>query len=137
MKIWTGYGSEHSSNLKLIGHFADESAAKAAALVLERLKERVSADIDADTYDVGDDAPDLTDEMSDLIRELNAWSLGPPDVEQFAYDHSVERDGADLILTTEEDAIGGFVKIMLDNDARVEIFSMHTHTTAGVRKRDE
>lgn len=136
MKIWTGYGSEHSSNLKMIGRFADESAAKAAVLIFERLRERIAADVEAETYDPGDDAPDLTDEMSDLLRELKVWSLGPADVENLAYEFSVQRDGSDVILTTDENAVGGFVKIMVDRDARIEIFSMHTHTPAGNRKSD-
>lgn len=134
MKIWTGYGSEHSSNLKMIGHFRDEEAAKAAALVFERLQGRVNADIVAETYDPAEDDPDLTDAMSDLLREVRIHSLGPADVENFAYEYGVERKGSDLILTTEENNIGGFVKILVDTDARIEIFSMHTHTPAGERK---
>lgn len=137
MKIWTGYGSEHSSNLKMIGHFRDEEAAKAAALIFERLQERVNADIVAETYDPAEGAPDLTDEMSDLLRELDMYSLGPADVEDFAYEHGVERKGSALVLTTEENNIGGFVKILVDTDARIEIFSMHTHTPAGERKGGE
>jgi Family of unknown function (DUF6375) len=137
VKIWTGYGSEHSSNLKMVGHFADESAAKAAELVFERIKERIYKDMHTEGYDSGEDAPDLTDEMGQLLREINMWSLGPADVENFAYDHSVTRDGADLILTTDENAIGGFVKLLVDNDARIEIFSMHSHTSTGERKSDE
>ena len=30
MKVWHGYGTEHSMNLKLIGHFADAREANAA-----------------------------------------------------------------------------------------------------------
>jgi hypothetical protein len=137
MKIWTGYGSEHSSNLKMVGHFADESAAKAAELVFERIKDRVYADMDSDTYDPADDPPKLTDEMGRVLRELKVWSLGPADVENFAYDHSVTRDGNDLILTTDENAVGGFIKLMVDSDARIEIFSMHSHTPVGERKSGE
>jgi hypothetical protein len=137
VKIWTGYGSEHSSNLKMIGHFRDEEAAKAAALIFERLQERVNADMEAETYDPADDAPDLTDEMGELLRELKMYSLGPADVENFAYDHGVDRKGSDVILTTDENNIGGFVKILVDTDARIEIFSMHTHTATGNRQSGE
>jgi hypothetical protein len=121
----------------MVGHFADESAAKATELVFERIKERIYKDMNTEGYDPGEDAPDLTDEMGQLLREINVWSLAPADVENFAYDHSVTRDGADLILTTDENAIGGFVKLLVDNDARIEIFSMHSHTSAGERKSDE
>ena len=137
MKIWTGYGSEHSSNLKMIGHFRDEEAAKAAELVFERLRGRVYADINDQTYDPGEERPDLSDEMGHVLRELNLYSVGPADVENFAYDHSVSRHGSDLVLTTEENNVGGFVRILVDSDARIEIFSLHTHDERGERKADD
>jgi hypothetical protein len=136
VKIWTGYGSEHSANLKMIGHFSTEEAAKSAVQVFERLKERVYADMNAETYDPGEDLPDLSDEMAELLRELKLYGAGPADVENFAYDHSVSRQGADLVLTTEEDNLRGFVKILVDFDARIEIFSLHTHTPSGEPKSD-
>jgi hypothetical protein len=137
VKIWTGYGSEHSSNLKLIGHFRTEDAAKAAEQVFERLRDRVYADMNAETYDIDQDAPpDLSDEIADLLRELKLYSVGPADVENFAYDHSVRREGADVVLTTDENNIGGFVKILVDADAKIEVFSLHSHTDAGERKSE-
>jgi hypothetical protein len=137
MKIWTGYSSEHSSNLKMIGHFRDEEAAKATELVFERLRDRAYQDMNDETYDPGEDLPDLSDEMGQLLRELNQYSLGPADVVNFAYDHSVSRHGADLVLTTDENNVGGFVKILVDADARIEIFSLHTHDERGERKADD
>src|SRR5205823_3400894 len=94
----------------------------------------VRVDLEAETYEIDSDTPDLTDEMSDLLRELKMYSLSPADIENFAYEHGVEREGCDLILTTEEYDIGGFVKIFVDQAARIEIFSMHTHTPTGERK---
>ena len=137
MKIWAGYGSEHSTNLKMIGHFRDEEAARAAAEIFERLGKRVEEDMAGDTYDPGGDSPEFTDAMAALLRELEVYSLRPADVENFAYDHRVEREGLDLVLTTDEDTIGGFLKLLLDADARVEIFSMHTHTPEGTRQDEE
>jgi uncharacterized protein DUF6375 len=136
VKIWTGYGSEHSSNLKLIGHFRTEDAAKTVEQVFERLRDRVYEDMNAETYDTAETPPDLSDEMGDLLRELELYSVGPADVENFAYEHSVRREGADLELTTDENSIGGFVKLLLDADAKIEIFSLHTHTPTGERKSD-
>ncbi|WP_026911927.1 DUF6375 family protein [Patulibacter minatonensis] len=135
MKVWIGYGSEHSSNLKLIGRFQTEEAAKAAEQLFERLRDRVYADLDAETYDGDQDSPpDLSDEIAELLRELKLYSVGPADVENFAYDHSVRREGADFVLTTDENNIGGFVKILVDVDAKIEIFSLHSHTDNGERK---
>lgn len=137
MKIWTGYGSEHSSNLKMIGRFRDEEAAKAAELVFDRLRERAYEDINEETSEPDQAPPDLSDEMGQLLRDLNLYSVGPGDVDNFAYDHSVRRNGSDLVLTTDENNIGGFVKILVDSDARIEIFSLHTHDERGERRSDD
>jgi hypothetical protein len=134
VKIWIGHGSEHSSNLKLIGHFQTQDAAKSVEQVFERLRDRVYEDLDAESYDINQEPPDLTDELAELLRELKLYSVGPADVENFAYDHSVKRDGADLVVTTDENGIGGFVKALVDADAKIEIFSLHTHTPGGERK---
>jgi hypothetical protein len=137
MKLWTGFGSEHSSNLKMVGHFADESAARAVEIIFDEINKRLHTDMDADGYDLDDRVPDLTDEMNELLREHKVWSLGPADVENFAYEHSVTRDGADLILTTDENTVGGFIKLLIDNEASVEIYSMHSHAPDGQRKNDD
>lgn len=134
MKIWVGFGSEHSSNLKMIGRFETEDAAKAAELVFARLKERAYADLEAGTYDLDEIPPDLSDEMAALLREMKVYTVGPADIENFVYDHSVRRDGTDLVLETDENTIGGFVKLLVDADATIEIFSLHTHTADGKRK---
>lgn len=136
MKIWTGYGSEHSSNLKLIGHFHTEGAAKSAEQVFERLRDRVYAEISAETYDENQDPPELSDGIAELLRELKLWGVGPADVDNFAYDHSISREGADIVLTTDENNVGGFVKILVDADAKVEIFSLHSHTEGGERRSE-
>ena len=133
MKIWNGYGSEHSSNLKMIGYFADESAAKATEVIFDRLRERVYTELDDNTFDPGV-SDSLSDEMGHVLRELNLWSMGPRDIDNFAYDHSVRREGSSLVLTTDENEVGGFLKLMVDQDARIEIFSLHTHDDAGGRK---
>jgi hypothetical protein len=137
VKIWTGYGSEHSSKLKMIGHFRDEEAAKVAELIFQRLRDRVYEDMNNETYDASEDEPDLSDEMADLLRDLKQYLLGPADIENFAFDHSVSRHGADLVLTTDEYNIGGFVKILVDAEARIEIFSLHSHDERGERRTDE
>jgi hypothetical protein len=137
VKIWIGYGSEHSANLKMVGHFRTEEAAKSAEQVFARLTERVYTDTDAGSYDASERPPDLSEEMAELLRELKLYGVGPADIENFAYDHSVERQGVDLVLTTEEDNVGGFVKILVDSGARIEIFSMHTHTPSGEPKSDD
>jgi hypothetical protein len=47
MKIWWGYGSEHSMNLVMIGKFASVGEAEAAKQLIDRLAEGVQNEVDA------------------------------------------------------------------------------------------
>jgi len=42
MKIWRGYGSEHSSNLVMIGRFKTVGDAEAAKRIIDRLAEQIT-----------------------------------------------------------------------------------------------
>ena len=45
MKVWAGYGSEHSYSLTLIGRFVDSSSAKRAEGQFRRLAEAAEAEL--------------------------------------------------------------------------------------------
>src|SRR6266481_7179904 len=47
MKIWYGYGSEHSMRLVMIGHFREVTDAERAKEAIDRLTAQVSADVDS------------------------------------------------------------------------------------------
>lgn len=46
MKIWHGYGSEHSMNLVMIGHFKSTEDSKKTYRLIEQLTEGLSDKID-------------------------------------------------------------------------------------------
>lgn len=133
MKIWNGYGSEHSTNLKMVGHFRDETAAKATEAIFKRLRDHLAEEMQNESWSPRE-GDELVDGTFELLRELKVWSLGPSDVENFGYDYSLSREGSDLILTTEENEVSGFLKLMIDNDAKIEVYSLHTHDQTGTRK---
>jgi hypothetical protein len=135
MKVWNGYGSEHSTNLKMIGRFRDAGEAKATEELFQRLQRHVGERIEGGTWQPGE-GDDMDDPTYEFLRELKVWSMGPQDIENFAYDYSLERDGSDLILTTDENEVAGFLKLFIDKDAKVEVYSLHTHDNTGARKSD-
>jgi hypothetical protein len=47
MKIWKGYGSEHSMNLVMIGHFKEACDAREAKRLIDQLIERVAREAKA------------------------------------------------------------------------------------------
>ncbi|MNF96069.1 hypothetical protein D3C84_788470 [compost metagenome] len=126
MKIWYQHGSEHSANLVMIGHFENAADAMKAKEIIEALTEQVSEDQSKGTLTLGSPTDRYGDEMLDLLVRLNI-SIGPQEVEQFAYEFSVKVDGNDLVLTTEELDISAFLKVMYLNGARVEVYSAHDY----------
>lgn len=127
MKIWHGYGSEHSMNLVMIGHFKEEKNAIKAAEIIDDLRGLAQSELDRGAIALG-----RSRRFSDAAREkllaLNIMDLSPAELEQFVYDVSVGRpDGPELRLTTDEADVSGFLKIMIHNGAKVEVFSAHDH----------
>jgi hypothetical protein len=124
MKIWYGYGSEHSMNLVMIGRFKDASDAVKTKEVIERLSEQVDADVEAGLMEIGEVTDRYTDGMLDLLGRLNVH-LGPAELEQFAYDVTVEVEDSQVLVTTDEIDVSAFLKVLIENGARVEVYSAH------------
>lgn len=131
MKIWYGYGSEHSMNLVMIGRFEDAGDAAKAKQIIERLTEQVEYDVQAGHMEIGEHAGQYTDDMLNLLLDLNIATLGPAEVEQFAYEVSIDVENSQVVLTTEESDVSAFFKVLIENGARVEVYSAHHHSGTG------
>jgi hypothetical protein len=126
MKVWYQHGSEHSANLVMIGHFENVAEATKAKEIIDALARQVAEDQSNGTLTVGSPTERYGNEMLDLLARLNV-SIGPQEVEQFAYEVSVEVKGNDLVLTTEELDISAFLKVMFMKGARIEVYSAHDY----------
>ena len=122
MKIWQGYGSEHSMNLVMIGHFESPRDAKHTQKMIEYLIEELR-----DKIEVGDSRERFSDEVLSLLREVDCYILGPADLEQFLYEVNTEVKGDKVILKTDESEVAAFLKLMITNGAKVEIYSAHNY----------
>ncbi|MFL6113583.1 MAG: DUF6375 family protein [Catenulispora sp.] len=120
MKIWFGYGSEHSANLVMIGHFRNAGDAQAAKDLLDSLFEAVSSEISTGTSPPPDR---FSEPIRRLLMQERIYSLRPEELENFTYDAAVSIDGDKLVLNTEEVEISGFLKVFIDRGARVEVYS--------------
>lgn len=127
MKIWYGYGSEHSMNLVMIGHFKDVGDAGKAKRLIEQIAKQVSSDMDKRLMDMGGRTDRYTDDMLKLLSAANFVSVGPMELEQFAYDFHVKDEGEKLIVTTEEADVSAIIKLFVQHGARVEVFSAHDY----------
>jgi hypothetical protein len=122
MKIWYGYGSEHSTNLVMIGKFKHTDDAKKAKAMIDQLTENLT-----DKIEVGRPQNRFEDDVIDILKKVDIYTLGRSELEQFLYDINTRVDDDKLILTTDESDISAFIKLMIDQGAKVEIFSAHDY----------
>ncbi len=102
MKIWKGFGSEHSMDLVMIGKFKSVADAEKAERIIELITKQVRADMDSGAMTIGVRPERYTDEMMALFRELNVYDVNTVEVEQFAYDVNVKRTQGTVLITTDE-----------------------------------
>lgn len=122
MKIWHSFGSEHSMNLVMIGRFKSIGDASKAKEVIDQLIENLG-----DHIEVGSYRDDYDTEVLNLLNKLKCYSIGPAELEQFLYDVSVNQEDDSIILKTEERDVSAFLKVFIDNGARVEVYSAHDY----------
>lgn len=122
MKIWNGYGSEHSLNLVMIGHFKTTEDAEKTQELFEQLSEGLR-----DKIDVGTSRDRYSDPVMDLLRKVNVYDLSPSELEHFLYDIRTRVEGDKIILTTDKSEVSAFLKLMVTKGARVEVYSAHDY----------
>lgn len=128
MKIWYGFGSDHSSNLVLIGKFKTEADAISALERIESIMEAAGSDLSESIIGSWDRNEQLSAEMEARIRELNTHSLSPNDLAEFALMNCTpSRQGKELHFRTDDTEIGGVIKFMALNGAKVEVFCAHDY----------
>lgn len=122
MKIWNGYGTEHSMNLRMVGHFKSEEDAKKTHDLINKL----SAEL-IEKIDLGSNREDFGEEILKILKESNCYVLSPSELEHFLYDTHTRLEGDKIILETDETEISAFFKLMIDKGAKVEIYSAHDY----------
>lgn len=117
-------------NLVMIGRFKEATDAAAAKRVIEQLTEQVEADVAADLVTVGNPSDRYSDEMLDLLRQVRVHTVGPAELEQFAYDVTVKLNGNQVVVKTDEVDVSAFLKVLLEKGARLEVYSAHDYPEA-------
>jgi len=130
MKIWHGYGSEHSANLVMIGQFETAEDAQRVVEKLDVLREAVTADEEDGGVEI-DGTRRFSDRMREALRRTEFYSLGPRELEQFLFEIDWERDLDKVIVKTEEVEVSALLKLLVHEGARVEVFSAHVHEGSG------
>jgi hypothetical protein len=131
MKVWYGYGSEHSMNLVMIGHFRDVRSAEKAKQLIDSFTKKVRGSIDKGTLQVGEPPERYADEWLDFLRKMNVYYIGTSELEQFAYDIKVTIDDKRIVVTTDESEVSAFLKLLVNEGARLEVYSAHEYPDTG------
>jgi hypothetical protein len=119
MKLWTSYGSEHSANLVLIGHFKDAIAAEEAKAAIEEAMDVFQKE------EWQPDAERYSDKAIALLKKLKIYSVSPSELSQFHGSFHIDQKSEKIIITSDDELIP-FLKFMIDLGARVEMYSGHT-----------
>jgi hypothetical protein len=127
MKIWNGYGSEHSMNLVLIGKFKQAQDANKVKSDIEKLSEQADKDgYESIAYSDPEDQR-FSKEMISLLRSLNRNTLAPNELGQLLSEYHLECTDEKITITTDEADISAFVKLFIEAGAKVEVFSAHDY----------
>ena len=128
MKAWRGYGSDHSSNLVLIGEFKTEEDAQRVYELINTIAENANSDVAKGVFEYWTKNEQLSEETEKRLRDLKLFHLSPSDVSDFAFwNPSMKKSGKTLRFTSDDVEIGGFVKLMVAEGAKVQVYSAHVY----------
>lgn len=125
MKLWNSYGSEHSANLVMIGHFKDAGGAEDAKDLIEEMQAFMG------NAEIPDGNDRYEDTVREFLRKIEFYSVGPSEMDQLRYAFHVEQKGAKVIITTDEIEVSALMKLLFDKGAKIEIYSAHEHSGTG------
>lgn len=127
MKIWNGYGSEHSMNLVLIGRFKRAQDAEKIEKDIDKISAQASQD---DCHSIQFASPEsqrFSEGMLSLLSSLNVHSLAPSELGQLLSDYQLKRKDGQITVMTDEADVSAFMKLFIDAGAKVEVFSAHDY----------
>lgn len=127
MKIWNGYGSEHSMNLVLIGKFKRDQDAEKVEKQIDTLRDQASKDGAHSIAFGGPEDRRFSDGMLSLLSSLSLNTLDPSELGQLLSEHNLSRESDRITVTTDEAEVSAFVKLFIEAGAKVEVFSAHDY----------
>lgn len=100
--------------------------------IIDELCKHVTDDVDKGARILGSPSERYSREMLDLLARLNVTSIGPRELEQFAFDVDVEVKDKRVVVTTDELDIAAFLKVLFLRGASIKIYSAHDFPNTGL-----
>lgn len=119
-------------DLILIGRFEAVENAKQAVEKMEALKTLADAEWSDDSWQDHDER--MPETLRQGLFKLELYEMGRFDVDNYVYEHKVERNKTDVRIWTDESEVQGFLKVLINLGARVEVFSRHEWNEDGTRR---
>lgn len=110
-------------DLVMIGMFETVVDAEEAIAKMEALKVLADAEWSDDSWQSKDER--MPESLREGLMGLKLYDMGRFDVDNYAYEHTISRDGSIVRIWTEESDVQGFLKVLINLGARVEVFSRH------------
>lgn len=126
MKFWNSYGSEHSANLVMIGKFNTKVDAEQAFEAIDKIKEHLTK-----TQERYEGEERFSKPMLELLMGLKVHSLQPWELDQFNFDVRTQLKDDKIVVTTDESDFSGFLKLLIEYSAKVEVYSAHDYKGTG------
>ena len=126
MKFWNAYGSEHSANLVMIGHFKTNAEAEEAHDALEKIKQHLM-----ESQENYEDGTRYSKAMRSLLMDLNLHMIVPSEINQLNYDARTRLEKERIVVTTDESDFSAILKLLVEYGAKVEVYSGHTYPSTG------
>jgi|SRR5580698_6217967 hypothetical protein len=127
MKIWFGYGSEHSSNIVLIGRFKTLQDAEGALELLKQAEALATREYEAGRLETIEHRANIPNDVMEFIKARNFYTLTLKDLTELIYEFHPKLVDSTLVITTNEYDVGAFIKIMTERNAKVEVYSAHDY----------
>jgi hypothetical protein len=122
MKVWQGYGAEHSMNLVIVGSFKDAHDAEQFAALTHTITEFLQSPDSNFDYD----SDRFSKEVLDFLGQHNLYNFSPQQLAQFLYDLRVEQKGSKIVISSDDD-LNVLMSLLIHKGARVESFSGHDY----------
>lgn len=120
MKLWNSYGSEHSMKLVMVGKFKTIQDAQKAKSIIDDFVTYAQGNVQP-----GDEVHEYSEGFRELMNKTHTYHIAPRELEQFVLDISIDHKQDAIRLETDEADVSAFLKLLVENGARVEVFSTH------------
>jgi UDP-N-acetylmuramyl pentapeptide synthase len=81
--------------------------------------------VESGLLELGNPPQRFNERLLEILKKANIYIIGAHEFEQFAYEFNVKVDGDKVVLKTDESDVSAFLKVLVHEGAKVEVYSAH------------